>query len=109
MKTLSSALLALLAVSRESLAFVAPVPSKTLANEADYHNQLQWRSRAILTMSTTEVGQESDIGKPGTANLPWSELGFEFRPTKSHLRMIFKDGKWGEAELVEVGLMYRFY
>jgi len=60
-------------------------------------------------MSTTEVGQESDIGKPGTANLPWSELGFEFRPTKSHLRMIFKDGKWGEAELVEVGRMHRFY
>jgi hypothetical protein len=50
-------------------------------------------------MSTTE---RSEIGTPGTANLPWSELGFEFRPTKSHLRMVYKDGKWGEEELVEV-------
>jgi len=50
-------------------------------------------------MSTTDVS--TDIGAPGTADLPWSELGFEFRPTKSHLRMIYKDGKWGEAELVE--------
>lgn len=49
-------------------------------------------------MSATEV---TEIGKPGTANLPWSELGFEFRPTKSHLKMVYKDGKWGEAELVE--------
>jgi len=28
-------------------------------------------------------------------------LGFEIRPTKSHLRMVYKDGKWEEAELVE--------
>lgn len=47
-------------------------------------------------------GSSSAVGAPGTANLPWSELGFEFRPTKSHLRMIYKDGKWGEEELVEV-------
>jgi branched-chain amino acid aminotransferase len=50
-------------------------------------------------MSTTE---KSAVGTPGTADLPWSELGFEFRPTKSHLRMVYKDGKWGEEELVEV-------
>ncbi|KAL7470178.1 hypothetical protein ACHAXS_010422 [Conticribra weissflogii] len=101
MKTLSSALIALLATSRACLAFVVPSPSTNLAIEAAQQNQLQWRSQTVLSMSTTEVGQESEVGKPGTANLPWSELGFEFRPTKSHLRMIFKDGKWGEAELVE--------
>ena len=44
----------------------------------------------------------TDVGAPGTADLPWSELGFEYRPTKSHLRMVYKDGKWGEAELIEV-------
>jgi len=43
----------------------------------------------------------NEIGAPGTADLPWNELGFEFRTTKSHLKMIYKDGKWGEAELVE--------
>lgn len=38
---------------------------------------------------------------PGTADVPWKELGFEFRPTKSHLKMTFKDGKWGAMELDE--------
>ena len=67
------------------------------------------RSRTSCTRlpmsSTTDKNQEvngSAVGAPGTANLPWSELGFEFRPTKSHLRMIYKDGEWGEEELVEV-------
>mmetsp|Transcript_31177 Transcript_31177/g.71346 ORF Transcript_31177/g.71346 Transcript_31177/m.71346 type:complete len:350 (+) Transcript_31177:86-1135(+) len=41
------------------------------------------------------------MGAPGTADLPWEDLGFELRTTKSHLRMFYKDGKWGEAELVE--------
>jgi len=43
------------------------------------------------------------VGKPGTAELgvAWSELGFEFRPTKSHLQMVYKDGEWQEPKLVE--------
>mmetsp|Transcript_25972 Transcript_25972/g.58547 ORF Transcript_25972/g.58547 Transcript_25972/m.58547 type:complete len:350 (-) Transcript_25972:114-1163(-) len=41
------------------------------------------------------------MGAPGTADLPWEDLGFELRTTKSHLRMVYKDGKWGEAKLVE--------
>ena len=42
--------------------------------------------------------------KPGTAELdtPWEELGFEFRPTNSHVRITCKDGEWGEPELVKV-------
>ena len=44
------------------------------------------------------------VGKPGTAELdtPWEELGFEFRPTKSNLRITYKNGEWGELELCEV-------
>jgi len=39
---------------------------------------------------------------PGTApNLDWTNLGFEFRPTRSHLRVVFKDGAWQTPELVE--------
>ena len=35
-------------------------------------------------------------------DVPWEELGFEFRPTNSHLRMTFKEGEgWGEPELVK--------
>mmetsp|Transcript_31927 Transcript_31927/g.45408 ORF Transcript_31927/g.45408 Transcript_31927/m.45408 type:complete len:164 (+) Transcript_31927:45-536(+) len=43
------------------------------------------------------------LGKPGTAELdtPWEELGFEFRPTNSHVRLICKDGEWGKPELVK--------
>lgn len=42
--------------------------------------------------------------KPGTAKLdtPWEELGFEFRPTNSHVRVTYKNGEWGEPELVKV-------
>jgi len=33
--------------------------------------------------------------------MDWANLGFEFRPTKSHVRMTYKDGKWSPPELVE--------
>ena len=41
---------------------------------------------------------------PGSAKLdtPWEELGFEFRPTNSHVRLTYKDGEWGKPELVKV-------
>lgn len=41
--------------------------------------------------------------QPGTAKLdvPWGELGFEFRPTNSHVRVVYKEGEgWGKPELV---------
>lgn len=55
-------------------------------------------------MSATVEEKSSSLGKPGTAKLdvPWEELGFEFRPTKSHVRMTFKNGEWGKMELVKV-------
>ena len=44
------------------------------------------------------------LGKPGTAEIgtPWEELGFEFLPTNSHVRITYKDGEWGPTELVKV-------
>jgi len=45
--------------------------------------------------------QLSPLGEAGTADLDWKSLGFEFRPTKSNLRITHKDGKWGEMELCE--------
>ena len=40
--------------------------------------------------------------KPGSAQLDvaWEELGFEFRPTNSHVKITYKDGSWGQPELV---------
>lgn len=52
-------------------------------------------------VSAADTTDTDVVGIPGTADLPWSELGFEFRPTKSHLRMVYRDGDWGEPELVE--------
>lgn len=51
------------------------------------------------------------LGKPGTAQLdvPWEELGFEFRPTKSHVRIVYKNGEWGPTELVAVSLFCTNY
>lgn len=50
-----------------------------------------------------KADEVAPLGKPGTAEMdkPWRELGFAFRPVKSHLRMTFKNGAWGEPELVE--------
>ena len=45
---------------------------------------------------------------PGTAKLdtPWEDLGFEFRPTNSHVKLRWKEGEgWSKPELVEVRLV----
>ena len=48
---------------------------------------------------------------PGSAKLdtPWEELGFEFRPTNSHVRITYKDGEWGKPELVKVRFEILFH
>ena len=65
----------------------------------------------VLTQPTTSfrysrlyASVEQALKKPGTAEMPvpWEDLGFEFRPTNSNVRMTFKDGEWGEMELVKV-------
>lgn len=37
------------------------------------------------------------VGKAGGANLDWANLGFEFRPTKSHIKFVWKNGQWDEV------------
>lgn len=51
--------------------------------------------------SSLKVAQE--IGLPGTAKIskPWNELGFEFTPTKSNVRITYKNGAWGKMEICE--------
>lgn len=69
---------------------------------------LQHSSRAISTPSAsslTALFSATEKKKlPGTAELDvaWEDLGFEFRPTNSHIRLTYKDGEgWGEPELVK--------
>jgi hypothetical protein len=68
----------------------SPLPAKTLSRSS-------WMQHGMTAASTA-------LGKPGTAQLdvPWEELGFEFRPTKSHVRIVYRNGEWGPTELVEV-------
>ncbi len=59
------------------------------------------------TATATTIALSADEGgRPGTATLdvPWEELGFEFRRTKSHLSMTYKDGLWGPMELHQVSV-----
>ena len=110
---ISSALLPLLANIKICLAFTttSSLPSSTqyTNNAIQPTNQLQRLNSKICKVNNhlSVATSSTEVGEPGTADLPWSELGFEFRPTKSHLRMVYRDGKWGEAELVEVS--YRLY
>jgi len=55
------------------------------------------------SVEETDLLEETTLGKPGTAEMdvPWEELGFEFRQTKNHLRLTYSDGSWGEPELVD--------
>jgi hypothetical protein len=57
------------------------------------------------SVESFRLASTSARAKPGTAKLdtPWEELGFEFRETNSHVKITYKDGEWGEAELVKVG------
>lgn len=52
------------------------------------------------------ASQAAPAKTPGSAQLdtPWQELGFEFRPTNSHVRITYKDGEWGVPELVKVSI-----
>lgn len=60
------------------------------------------RQSSDLFASTTSINIDQKQLLPGTAQLdtPWEELGFEFRPTRSHLRMVYRDGSWQAPELV---------
>lgn len=98
---IASALLPLLAAAHKScLAFTVPSSPTTLLVSPSTR-QLNHNNQRRISSTSLSVAAITEVGVPGTADLPWSELGFEFRATKSHLRMVYRDGKWGESELVE--------
>jgi hypothetical protein len=103
---ISSALLAVFAASaRGCVAFTAVLPSSSSvvslhsSSSSSSSREGRWR-RSSLSSTAEEVGSGTAVGVPGTADLPWSELGFEYRDTKSHLKMVYRDGKWEEPTLV---------
>jgi hypothetical protein len=78
------------------LSFHIPSPTRLGGGEIGTSSGTTRTQQTVLNVATTRL--------PGTAKLdtPWAELGFEYRQTNSHLRITYKDGEWGEAELVKV-------
>jgi branched-chain amino acid aminotransferase len=102
-------LLLLLIATTSTNAFTSILQQNNILLSGSY-NRLHHES-LIKLKSTTEENVEaskSTIQKlPGTAKLdtPWEELGFEFRPTNSHVRLTYKmnqdgTGSWSDIELV---------
>jgi hypothetical protein len=84
-------------------------PTSCLATSS-YHFRLHAtleKSGSSASSSPSKEEEQEGAAKttrlPGTAELglPWEELGFEFRPTRSHLKMVHRDGEWQAPELVE--------
>lgn len=49
-----------------------------------------------------KAGSSTESSKQiGAANLDWANLGFSWRDVNSHVKFVFKDGKWGPGELVQ--------
>lgn len=64
------------------------------------HHKLRPTQSSLQVTSLDATVQK----KPGTAELDvaWEDLGFEFRPTNSHIRITYKEGEgWGKPELVK--------
>eukprot|EP00607_Mallomonas_marina_P001027 CAMPEP_0182426340 /NCGR_PEP_ID=MMETSP1167-20130531/12818_1 /TAXON_ID=2988 /ORGANISM="Mallomonas Sp, Strain CCMP3275" /LENGTH=361 /DNA_ID=CAMNT_0024607689 /DNA_START=183 /DNA_END=1268 /DNA_ORIENTATION=- len=55
------------------------------------------RNRNRWDLSASSI----DVKKPGSANLDWKNLGFEYRETNGHLESNFANGVWGDTEIVQ--------
>lgn len=49
---------------------------------------------------TAAAVAETSVRAPGTADLDWANLGFEYRDVNSHVKFTCKDGQWDEGEMV---------
>jgi hypothetical protein len=78
------------------------VQSPTTTKSCCHHPRMVIASTTKRSSALPMVS--SRLKEPGTAQLdtPWAELGFEFRPTNSHIKLTWKDGEWGIPELVKV-------
>lgn len=63
------------------------------------------RNTNVMSSSRLHMSTEAAKKMPGTAKLdtPWEDLGFQIRPTNSHVKLTWKEGEgWSKPELVEV-------
>ena len=59
----------------------------------------------IATHTHTNIHTQQAAAKAGGANLDWNNLGFEFRPTRSHIKFVWKNGKWDEVREKREGVV----
>lgn len=90
-----------------SSAFVVPSPPTATTTTTTTRSTRSSSSGALYMSSTAK---KTDKKQPGTAELDtkWEELGFEFRPTNSHVKVVYKDGAWTKPELVQVRKYARY-
>jgi branched-chain amino acid aminotransferase len=106
MMTLSTSIVGTLLIG-SSWGFLPPLnmlrpPKNIIIDHGD--TVLPFHKNLVLSMSSTTTKKS-----PGTADLgglAWEDLGFEFRPTNSHIKMTYKEnedgtGSWGTPELVK--------
>lgn len=53
-----------------------------------------------MVAAPERVAAAAGVATPGTADMDWANLGFEYRDVNSHVKFTFKDGRWDEGELV---------
>lgn len=75
----------------QHLYYSRPSSSSSLLLRAATDNTNSAETTTETTSGTTKT--------PGSADLDWKELGFEFRPTNSHIEITYKNGQWGTPEL----------
>mmetsp|Transcript_11807 Transcript_11807/g.15424 ORF Transcript_11807/g.15424 Transcript_11807/m.15424 type:complete len:401 (-) Transcript_11807:258-1460(-) len=68
-------------------------PSNTFST---HHSSSKLAIPRHATLTTASTGEYA----AGSQDLDWENLGFAFRPTRSHIKFVYKDGEWGEGELV---------
>ena len=81
--------------------------SSIISTSTRRNNNNNINNSRLYMSSTTDTTKTKKM--PGTAEMgmPWEDLGFEFRPTNSHVKLTWKDGEgWSEPELIKVSQHY---
>ena len=88
-------------------------PSTFISHHNEVRNDAKVNIRqcgpSMQLSMTASTGTTQAKKLPGTADLggiEWKDLGFEFRPTNSHIKMVYTEhedgsGSWGAPELVK--------
>ncbi|CAM9770525.1 unnamed protein product [Ectocarpus sp. 13 AM-2016] len=81
--------------------------SSSLSSSSSHHDRRharagagdsEARGKALRMVAAPEM---PTTNAPGTADMDWENLGFEYRDVNSHVKFTFKNGAWDEGEMVK--------